>query len=420
MDPDRIDTEEGEDETHTPSCCKHKLKNLSATAKKYNLLICMAVAISFALVEPRPGVFFGTQVNGVRPFAIFCVVLIFTLNGLKLKSRDVREAMKEWTALVYGLLAILFLTVVAGVLTIRGFDDVGAFPLTDFATGLKIFFASPTTINMGIVISEQAGGNGAVALLLSVSANLIGVFTVPAMLVWLADLDGLESSSGAVTLITRLLYSVFAPCIVGQIIRQRVTPVRDFVDSHKFPLSLMSSIALACLPWISVSRAQDEGTLSDITAGGVFSVLGFFVIIHTMFLVFNSVVSHLIGWSQPCRKSVVVMSSQKTFPVSATLISYLPEDVGDQGTMLIACILCQVSQLLYDSVLAAKWGSNTLDQAEKDSLEEEIQTDHGDSEPDKGVVNSDSTVEIVNIDSTVEIDEPSKLTSRLRKNVSVV
>lgn len=60
------------------------------------------------------------------------------------------------------MLAILFLTVVAGVLTIRGFDDVGAFPLTDFATGLKIFFASPTTINMGIVISEQAGGNGAV------------------------------------------------------------------------------------------------------------------------------------------------------------------------------------------------------------------------------------------------------------------
>ena len=58
--------------------------------------------------------------------------------------------------------------VLVGVWIIRGVSDAGGLPDVDFATGMKVFFATPTTINMGIVISEQAGGNVAVALMLTV------------------------------------------------------------------------------------------------------------------------------------------------------------------------------------------------------------------------------------------------------------
>ena len=44
------------------------------------------------------------------------------------------------------------------------------------------------------------------------------------------------------------------------------------------------------------------------------------------------------------------MASQKSFPVAATIISFLPDEVGDPGLMLIACILCQQTQLVLDSV----------------------------------------------------------------------
>ena len=47
-------------------------------------------------------------------------------------------------------------------------------------------------------------------------------------------------------------------------------------------------------------------------------------------------------------------------PQAATIINFLPESIGDQGLMLIACILCQQSQLVYDSVLAAKFRCSWL------------------------------------------------------------
>lgn len=65
--------------------------------------------------------------------------------------------MQEWHGIAYGACSILVITVVIGVLVIRGLQDANAFPVHAFGTGMKIFFATPTTLNMGIVVSEQAG-----------------------------------------------------------------------------------------------------------------------------------------------------------------------------------------------------------------------------------------------------------------------
>ena len=58
-----------------------------AYAKKYQLVICFAIAITAGLAFPTPGMHAGTKYRGVSPFAIVCVMLIFFLNGLKLRPR---------------------------------------------------------------------------------------------------------------------------------------------------------------------------------------------------------------------------------------------------------------------------------------------------------------------------------------------
>ena len=88
--------------------------------KRYNLVLAFAVAITLGLVWPAPGVACGTKVGAVRPFTVGCIVLIFFVNGLKLKTRDARDAAKEWRGLLYGVSSILFLTVLVGVWIIRG------------------------------------------------------------------------------------------------------------------------------------------------------------------------------------------------------------------------------------------------------------------------------------------------------------
>ena len=53
-------------------CCTRA--KVVATAKKYNLAIAFAVAISIALAWPAPGVACGTKHGGVRPFTTLCIV----------------------------------------------------------------------------------------------------------------------------------------------------------------------------------------------------------------------------------------------------------------------------------------------------------------------------------------------------------
>jgi hypothetical protein len=50
----------------------------------------------------------------------------------------------------------------------------------------------PCTINSGAVMAKQAGGNFAMALLLTVSSNVIGIFTSPVLLYLFANVDGVE------------------------------------------------------------------------------------------------------------------------------------------------------------------------------------------------------------------------------------
>ena len=44
----------------------------------------------------------------------------------------------------------------------------------------------PTTVSSGVVLTQQANGNYALALLLTVITNTSAVFTIPPMLKWLA------------------------------------------------------------------------------------------------------------------------------------------------------------------------------------------------------------------------------------------
>ena len=319
-----------------PTLCA-RVRRLAA---KYNLMLAFAVAITVGLVWPAPGVALGAEVEGVQPFTVACVILIFLLNGLKLKTRDVRAALQDWPALAFGAASILFLTVVAAVGALRAMRSAGGLPDSALTTGMIVFFSTPTTINMGTVITEQAGGSVPMALLLTIACNLAGVFTVPPLLGWIGDLSG-AGGLDAGALVVKLLYSVFAPCVVGHAVRQRVAAVREFVDAHGFPLKIVSSIALACIPWVSISKANESGALRGTSAGDVFTVAGWFAAVHLVLVAMNVLGCWLLRLQPASFKSVVVMASQKTFPVAATIINFLPQAVGDPGLMLVAAIICQ-------------------------------------------------------------------------------
>jgi sodium/bile acid cotransporter 7 len=58
------------------------------------------------------------------------------------------------------------------------------------------------------------------------------------------------------------------------------------------------------------------------------------------------------------RKAVVILGSQKTLPVSMAVLGYLPDELGEKGTIAVPCILGHLSQLLIDSYVATKWSED--------------------------------------------------------------
>ena len=86
-------------------------------------------------------------------------------------------ALKCWKATLYGCLSILFITpmVSFGLIHIP-------FATRELAYGLAIFFLGPTTISSGVILTDQAKGNIALGLMLTVSTNLLAILTLPLLL----------------------------------------------------------------------------------------------------------------------------------------------------------------------------------------------------------------------------------------------
>ena len=184
------------------------------------------------------------------------------------------------------------------------------------------------------------------------------------MLAWLADFDGVTLDIGE--LVLKLVLTVLLPLVVGKCMTQFIPAVGPWVKKRKWPLKVVSIYALVALPWILTSRARDDGKFDQVTAESVFALLAWAIAMHMIFLVMNFSVSYgmskanLLDW--PELKAVVILASQKTLPVSIAVISVLPDSVGDEGLMSIACILAHLSQIVLDSFIIGAWVKEAKEQ----------------------------------------------------------
>lgn len=96
------------------------------------------------------------------------------------------------------------------------------------------------------------------------------------------------------------------------------------------------------------------------TVGGVsfLIVLVWAVLLHVSYLVVNGLASTLLGLQSPEWIAVVLLASQKTLPVTVSILSFLPESlIGQEGLVAIPPIVGHISQLMIDSFIASYWAS---------------------------------------------------------------
>ncbi|CAM9580437.1 unnamed protein product [Hapterophycus canaliculatus] len=314
------------------------------------------VALVIALVWPAPGKAFAKpKVEGFRVVQTINVVIIFIISGLKLKTDDIKEALSKEGRLgyIYGIVAILGITGCIGFVAAEIPFDV-----KEFSYGLAVFCVVPTTLSSGVTLVMNAGGNDALALLLTVTTNLLGVVTVPFFVKGVIK-AGDDASINAVDLLVKLIITVLIPLVVGKMIREIAPGAKAWTKKHRVPLGLTSSAMLIMVVWQTLSRAQSDLTSVEFTQ--ILSVIAAGIALHFVYLCINyPVCRYVLKLKRREFKAVVLMSSQKTLPVSVVVIGFL-DAIGEEGLMTVPCIVAHISQLFIDAYIASKWAEDEVE-----------------------------------------------------------
>jgi len=203
----------------------------------------------------------------------------------------------------------------------------------------------PTTISSGVLMTTEARGNTALALLFSVSTNILGevvwwsacevvhacqhllvphtqavwvrlacagVITAPFFIQRIFVMAGIGAQSGGIDpgdLLFKLSLTILLPLIAGKALRW-FTRVERWVAAWKLQLKFLSSALLICVPWITMS--QSAARLRQASAGAFFSLLALGAGMHVVYLAFNYAATGVLPIRLPERKTVVINASQKT------------------------------------------------------------------------------------------------------------
>ena len=312
--------------------------------KRQMLPVGLLCAAAVGLAWPDPGRYMGTL-----PTQYVAVSIIFFCSGLLLRTDEIQAAFSAWRASGWGIVSILFATPVIGV--------VIAFQVpvqADFQLGLALFCCMPTTLSSGIALTQQARGNVALALLLTVSTNLLGIFTVPFVLAHLLGALGKVELS-ALDLLVKLCLTILLPLSAGRCARRYVA---TWVGRNRTRITSISNLALISVPWMKFS--ESSAALADVALGSLVVLIAAGLAIHMLYLGMNAAVCGSLGVEVAARKAVVLLASQKTLPVAMTVLALIPEEVlasDVKGLVAIPCITFHLGQIFLDAVVATRWAA---------------------------------------------------------------
>ena len=304
-------------------------------------LLCAAVV---GVAWPEPGAFVGAL-----PTQYVAVSIIFLCSGMLLRTDEIRAAFSAWKASLWGIASILLFTPAIGVFL--------AFQVPvdrNFQLGLALFCCMPTTLSSGIALTNQARGNVALALLLTVLTNIIGIFTVPFVLAHLLGILG-QIELSASDLLLKLCISILLPLAIGRYVRGFV---QEWVTQNRSNITAISNLALISVPWIKFSESSDA--LREIAIGSLLILIVGGLSIHVLYLVLNGLVCNVLRVETASRKAVVLLASQKTLPVAMTVLALIPEEIlasEIKGLVAIPCITFHLGQIFVDAFVATRWGT---------------------------------------------------------------
>ena len=317
-----------------------------------NFIACsFSVAIIFALSYDVPGAFLGSFLLYKKGIIQFInTFIVFLISGLTLKIEEFRDVSKYSKAIIFGVFSINFLTTLVAPIFLSC-----SFLSPSYRLGLAIFCCVPTTLGVGVALTQLSKGDVLLGLSLTVLTNALGVATTPFLLIFYVS--QVSNGNGDLTfdsvgLLVNLALDVLLPSIIGVLCRYLFSStIVKFTKDYKTEISMFSTLNLTMIIWMTLSKSRP--LLLKQSIGDIFIILLCVVLMHVFYLIGHYTLTRkqLLNFEISQAITMIIMCSQKSNPVALAVINGMGMSSTKSGLAIIPGLLGQLTQIFIGSVL---------------------------------------------------------------------
>lgn len=268
------------------------------------------------------------------------VALIFVIQGLRMKFEGVGN-IKRYITMIGGavLVAVVIYPLLAHTLSvIFGLES-------DFRIGFLLLSSLPSSLEAAMAMAASAGGDPLTAVILLVSLNLVGMASIPANLaIWL----GGESHVSELLVLKKLLFFLFIPAIIGQVLRRSFPslPEKTETISHYIPMA-----CITVLVYTSCSRESD--LFHSLKFHDLTHIIAPCLLLHVIMMGVAFLVSKKwLKLEEKPSRSFLFITSDKPMSLSVALWSMTYAE--HHPLAIFPILVFYVGQVLFDSVVVSR------------------------------------------------------------------
>jgi len=269
------------------------------------------------------------------------IILIFFISGLMLNAEQVKQGLMDLKGFFVALVLIFIAAPIVAMV-------LGMAPLhTGVKVGLFLVAVMPSTLSSGVVMAGAAGGNIAHALFITITSNILAVFTIPIslglMLSFAGDFSAVVIDSYA--MMTKIALFVVLPLMMGLGINYFL---KNILKRFNFYLPIANQCLILCMVWMGLSQSRHVIVNNTDTILIIFLLVFIF---HGIMLLLAFLFTKQAGILPGKRESVIFMGGQKTLPLSVIIqVSIFPQ----YALALVVCVTHHIVHLLMDGYLAGR------------------------------------------------------------------
>lgn len=271
------------------------------------------------------------------------IFIIFLFSGFLLDGGQIKSGIKNVKSIFLSL--ILIFVAAPAIALFFGMTSLG----TGIKIGIFLVATMPTTLSTGVVMTGAAGGNMAGALVTTIIASGMAVFTVPVTLSFLMGFIGMTAKASVdnSAIMIKIVALVLLPLLIGLAARSKQA-LRPVIHKYLTHLQNGNQFLILCIVWMALCQAKP--TIME-NSGDIMPIWICVAVFHGALLTVGFGTIFIFRLRPGQKESVLLMGCQKTLPLSIILqLTLFPQ----YGIALVVCVLHHFTQLIMDSLVVVR------------------------------------------------------------------